>query len=393
MTVERDAAPPLSVPLFDPTRQVALLGPQLTSAFERVLRSGRYVLGEEVEEFETEMARYVGVSHAVGVASGTDALLLALKALDIGPGDRVVTTPFTFFATAGAILNAGATPVFADIDRKTFNLDLERVRSLLAGASPVHGRLGIRRDSIRALLPVHLYGQPAQAGALRQLAREQGLALVEDAAQALGAEEHRRKAGGVGDVGCFSFFPTKNLGGFGDGGLVVTDDDVLAGRVRQLRVHGAARRDRYELVGTNSRLDALHAALLRVKLDHLDDGIAARRAHAALYDRSFEDVEPLEIPRCAPHRTHSYHQYSLRVDGGHRDALRRFLEEQRIATAIYYPLALHLQPALAHLGYRPGDFPEAEKASRETLSIPVFPELAQHELTHVVSAVKAFFGQ
>ena len=373
------------VPLCDLTRQAAELKSELMTAVERVLASGRYILGSEVVAFEQEVAAYLGAKYGIGVASGTDALELSLRALEIGPGDRVLTTPFTFFATASAILATGAVPVFADIDPPTFNLDPAQVALALQGRSPVLERLGIDAGTIRAIIPVHLYGQTARIHEIVALARAHRLVLVEDAAQAMGADIGG-KAGTFGDAGCVSFFPTKNLGGFGDGGQVVTDDPGLATWVRMLRRHGSSRPYEHHLVGTNSRLDELQAALLRVKLRHLDAWIAARRAHARFYDAALRGLDGVTCPQGSA--GHTYHQYTLRIDGGKRDEIRHHLTARGVETQAYYRIPLHLQPALSHLGYQHGDFPVAEAASAEVLSIPMFPELRECERQWVVEAIR-----
>ena len=334
----------------------------------------------------------MGAAHAVGVASGTDALWLALKASGVGPGRRVLTTPFTFFATASAIVNAGAEPVFADVDPQTCNLDPDRVRAVLERASEPHRRLRIDPETIVSILPVHLFGQSVDGEALTKLASDRDLTVVEDAAQALGGKYQGGKVGCLGDAACFSFFPTKNLGGFGDGGMVVTDRGDLAERVRVLRAHGASRGRHHEVVGTNSRLDALQAALLAVKLTHVDGWISARRAVAAGYQCGLDGIDGLGLPQPAPDRSHTYHQYTVRVGDGRRDALSALLRAGGIETTVYYPVPLHLQRALRGLGYEAGDFPEAEQASREVLSLPMFPELRPEEVEEVVSTVREFFG-
>ena len=379
----------MRVPLCDLTRQAAVLQPELMAAVARVLASGQFILGPEVDAWEREVAAYLGATHAVGVGSGTDALWLALRALGIGPGDAVLTSAFSFFATVSAIRLTGARPVFADIDRMAYALAPEEVRRILEGRSPVHRRLGIRPQSIKALLPVHLYGQSADLDPLLALAREHGLVVVEDAAQALGAEYHGRKTGTVGHLGCFSLFPTKNLGAYGDAGLVVTAQDTLADQVRLLRAHGSRQRHIHETIGTNSRLDAMQAALLRVKLPHLDGWIAARQARAAAYDAALSSLPWLEVPARLPDRTPTYHLYTVRIRGGRRDARRRVLEERGVETAVYYPAPLHLQPASKDLGYTAGDFPQAERASQELLSLPMFPELTPDEQSWVVESIKA----
>lgn len=374
----------MKVPFFDAKRQFEQLRPQLLEAAERVLASGRYILGEEVQRFEEEVAEYLGAKYAIGVASGTDALWLSLKALDVGPGDYVLTTPFTFFATASAILNTGALPVFADIDPETYNLAPEKVEEALAGKNPVWQRLGIEPERVKVLLPVHLYGLPADMEALMDLAGRYGLGVVEDTAQALGATYQGKKVGTIGDLGAFSFFPTKNLGAFGDGGLVATNDEELARKVRMLRAHGSRQKYYHEMIGTNSRLDALQAALLRVKLGYLDRWIARRREIARRYTEAFGSVKGLVVPVEPEECVHTYHQYTVRVLGGRRDDLRVGLQERGVGTMVYYPTPVHLQPALGKLGYREGDFPEAERASGEVLSLPVFPELTGEEVEVVI---------
>ncbi len=370
----------MKIPVLDLTRQYRAIQGEIDSAIRRVLESGHFILGPEVEAFEQEVAQYLGVKHAIGVASGTDALLLALKALGIGPGAGVLVPSFTFFATAGVVVNVGATPVFVDIDPKTYNISPESMAEVLK-QHPL-------RENLGAVIPVHLYGQPADMDEIMSLADEHGLYVVEDAAQAIGAEYKGQKVGTIGHLGCFSFFPTKNLGAYGDGGLVVTNDDELAEKVRLLRVHGARPKYYHRLVGTNSRLDALQAAILRVKLKHLDEWTSARRAIAGLYDEQLQGLEGLEPPHRAPERTHIFHQYTIRLTGGGRDALQRYLEEQGIGTAVYYPLPLHLQECFRHLGYDEGELPESERAGREVLSLPMFPELTEAEVSYVVTRIR-----
>ena len=381
----------MKVPPFDLTRQFENLKEELINAVNKVLASGRYILGPEVEAFEKEVANYLGVKHAIGVASGTDALWLSLKALGVGPGDLVLTTPFTFFATASAILNTGATPVFADINPLTFNLDPEKVKEALEGRSPVWQRLGLKPEKVKVILPVHLYGQAADMDALLEIARQYDLKVVEDAAQAMGTKYKGQKVGSFGEFGCFSFFPTKNLGAFGDGGLVVTQDDELAEKVRMLRAHGSKPKYYHHLVGTNSRLDAIQAAILRVKLPHLDKWIEARRNIANIYDSLLGKVEKVKIPYRASYSYHTFHQYTLRILNGQRDELRSYLKEKGIGTGIYYPLPVHLQPVLKPFGYMEGDFPEAEKACKEVLSLPMWPELTEDEARYVAQTVKDYF--
>lgn len=378
------------VPLQDPTREYGELREEIDAALARVIESGRFVLGPAVEAFEEAFARRHGVDHAVSVNSGTDALVLALEAVGIGPGDEVITSPFSFFATAEAILRVGARPVFADVRPDTLNLDPE------AAAAAVGERTA-------ALLPVHLFGQPADLPAFGRLATRHGLALVEDAAQAHGAAQHPEgpearlsdpavPAGSVGEAGCFSFYPTKNLGGWGDGGMVTTSDARIAAKLRGLRDHGRTSAGGYghREIGYNSRLDALQAAVLGVKLGALDRWNGRRREHAAAYDRALEAVEGVRPPAARPGNLHVYHQYTVRAR--ERDALARALDEAGVGHGVYYPVPLHLQEALADLGHGEGDFPEAERAAKEVLSLPVFPGLTGEERGRVVAAVRAFGG-
>jgi len=414
----------MNVPILDLTRQYSSIKPEIDVAVARVLASGRFILGPEVKAFEEEVAEYAGAKHAIGVASGTDAILLSLKALGIGPGDAVIVPSFTFFATAGVVHNVGATPIFADIDPKTFNLDAADLRRILA-SSPTNPTNSMNPTNstnssvVKAIIPVHLYGQMADMDKIMAIAKEYNIAVVEDAAQAIGAEyrsgthssqlnepnkphelhelhepnELVSRAGTIGDLGCFSFFPTKNLGAYGDGGMIVTNDDALAERVRILRVHGSKPKYYHRMVGTNSRLDALQAAILRVKLPHLDEWTAARQRVAARYDELFQDVQGIETPYRAPDRTHIYHQYTLRVLDGKRDALQQHLKERGIGTFVYYPVPLHLQECFKELAYREGRLPQSELASQEVLSLPVFPELTEKEHDYVVQAVKMFSGK
>ncbi|MGQ9756203.1 MAG: DegT/DnrJ/EryC1/StrS family aminotransferase [Desulfotomaculales bacterium] len=374
----------MKIPVLDLTRQYNTIRKEIDAAVARVLSSGRFILGSEVEAFEQEVAEYLGVRHAIGVASGTDALLLSLRALGIGPRDAVVVPSFTFFATAGVVHNVGATPVFVDIDPHTLNIDPRNVEERLATDPTL-------RAKTKAIIPVHLYGQMADMDEIMAIAREYELFVIEDAAQAIGAEYRGRKAGSIGHLGCFSFFPTKNLGAYGDGGMVVTNDDELAERVRMLRVHGARPKYYHHLVGYNSRLDALQAAILWAKLPHLPEWSAARQRLAARYDELLREIVGLVLPYRATDRTHIFHQYTIRVLGGKRDALRAYLAEQGIATEVYYPLPLHLQPCFRHLSYREGDLPESERASREVLSLPMFPELTEEEQGYVAEEIRGFF--
>lgn len=380
----------MRIPLLDLKAQFAEIRSEVEHAVAEVFASQQFVLGPAVERFEHEMEQYTGAPHAIGVASGSDALLLALMALDVGRGDTVVTTPFTFFATAGAIARVGARIVFADIEPETFNLSAATVQCALERESLRDGKL--------VLLPVHLYGRLAPMEELCALARERGARVVEDAAQAVGARKPSSNgsaatAGTFGDFGCLSFFPSKNLGGAGDGGMVLCRDEKLAARVRVLRVHGSRRRYHHEWIGVNSRLDALQAALLSVKLRRLEAWNARRRDRAALYSRCFRkaglEPGPVRTPADAG-EAHVFHQYVIRAD--RRDALRDALARAEIDTQIYYPIPLHEQPCFESLGYRRGDFPEAERASRECLALPLYPELRDDQIDRVVSAVVEFYG-
>jgi len=364
---------PVTVPFFDSSAQTSKLMDEIRPAMERVINSQRFILGDEVAAFEREIAAYIGVKHAIGVSSGTDALTIALSALGIGDGDEVITTPYTFFATTGAILRVRATPVFVDIEPDSFNLDAQRVREALTPRT-------------RAILPVHLFGQVADMRALRTLATQNQIALIEDAAQAIGATFDDQRAGALGDIACFSFFPTKNLGAFGDGGLVTTNDDALAELARSLRGHGFSAKHFSQRLGGNYRLDALQAAVLRVKLPYLDGFNARRRKNAHHYLKAASGA--LRLPSELPGRTHVYNQFVVR--SAERDALAAHLLSRGIRTEHYYPFPIHLQPACAHLGHAPGSFPEAEAAARQSLALPIFPELEDWMLNAVGEALGTF---
>lgn len=375
--------PPTSVPLFDTQRQYRELASEITAAVNRVCASGQYILGPDVAALESALADWCQTAHAIACASGSDALLLALMACGIGPGDEVICPSYTFFATASGVARLGARPVFVDIDPESFNLDPSQVARSLTPAT-------------KALLPVHLFGQCAEMGPLRELAREHGLPVIEDAAQAIGAEYGGSRAGGLGDVGCFSFYPTKNLGGMGDGGLLTTNRDDLAQRLRLLRAHGMQPRYVHHVLGINSRLDSLQAAVLNVKLAHLPRWTARRAALADRYAQRFAAAEldgMLTLPAAAPGRKHVWNQYVIRVPEGRRDALREHLSRQQIGTEIYYPVPLHLQPCFSGLGCRVGDLPETERAAAQALALPVFPELTPGEQDLVVGEIAAFFGK
>lgn len=375
------------VPLLDLKAQYSSLESEISAAVLEVMRSQGFVLGPLVESLEHEIARYTGSPHAVGCASGTDALILALAALDIGAGDEVLTTPFSFFSTASCAYKVGARPAFVDIDPRTFNIDPDRVEDAVT-------------ERTRALLPVHLFGQCAEMDALLEIAARRDLPVVEDAAQALGATYRSDKhgstlhAGAIGRIGCFSFFPTKNLGAFGDGGMLVTADAEIADRLKLLRVHGGRQMYHHQWVGWNSRLDALQAAVLRIKLPHLDDWSRGRAENAARYDRWLEetglvDSGRVRIPHRAERGRHIFNQYTLRVDN--RDGLREHLNRSGVGCSVYYPVALHLQECFGDLGYSAGDFPHAEKACGEVISLPIYPELSEEQQRRVVDAIRAFY--
>jgi len=369
------------VPLLDLRAQHALIRDEVLAAAQRVIDSQQFILGEDVKAFEREIAAYCHAPFAVGCASGSDAVFLALLALGVGPGDRVLTTPYTFFATVGSVSRLGATPVFVDIDPHTFNLDINLVaRALAAG------------PGVRVILPVHLFGGCADMDPLLALAREHGCVVIEDAAQAIGAEYRGRRAGSLTDLACFSFFPTKNLGGFGDGGILTTADQALADRLAALRIHGRTGKYLHQWVGVNSRLDTLQAAVLRVKLRHLDDWTAARQRHADFYRRLLEESgAPVTVPRPAAYQTrHIYNQFVIRCPD--RDRLRSWLQEQGVGTEVYYPVPLHLQPCYARLGYRAGDLPVSEALAAESLALPVYPELSDDDIAYVCRANRDFYA-
>jgi len=387
----------MRVPLLDLTAQFATLRDEVMAAVERVMTSQFFILGPEVEALENEVAAYCGADYAVGVASGSDALLLSLMALGAGPGDAVITTPYTFFATAGSIHLAGASPVFVDIEPDTYNIAPEHIRAYLERDCTARDGALIDRPTgkaVRGIIPVHLSGQSAEMDAIMETARHYGLWVVEDAAQSIGARYKERKAGAIGTTGCFSFFPTKNLGGAGDGGMVITNDEDIADKLRILRVHGGHPKHYYKVVGTNSRLDALQAAVLRVKLRHLDGWSAARARNAAVYDAAFADVPGLATPRVRSCSPSIYNQYVLRIEGaeGRRDRLLEHLREKEIGCDTYYPLPVHLQESFKHLGYTEGDLPEAERAARQTLAIPVYPELTREMIDYVITVITAFMA-
>jgi dTDP-4-amino-4,6-dideoxygalactose transaminase len=371
----------MKVPLLDLKPQYRALKPELDAALLRVSESQYFILGPEVKALEASVAAYSGCRFGVGLSSGTDALLIALMALDIGAGDEVITSPYTFFATAGTIARVGARPVFVDIDPGSFNISPEQIERAITPRT-------------RAIMPVHLYGQMADMDPIMDVARRHGLRVIEDAAQAIGSQDAKgRRACSIGDIGCLSFFPTKNLGAFGDAGACVTNDEQLAAKLMKLRVHGMEPKYYHELIGGNFRLDEIQAAVLNVKLPHLDSWSAARQRNAAFYDAAFAQagigglVTPPAVPTGA---RHIYNQYCIRVP--RRDELRAHLASVGIGVEIYYPLPLHMQRCFAYLGHKPEDFPESLRASCESLALPIYPELAREQLAFVVESIARFMG-
>lgn len=377
---ENAAAP---VPLIDLVAQYRTIEAEINAAVSHVFAEQKFILGDELAEFECDMAEYCDSREAIGCASGTDALILALMALDIGPGDEVVTSPYTFFATGSSIYRLGARPVFVDIDPISYNLDPRAVDAAVT-------------DRTRAILPVHLFGQCAEMEPLWRIAGKHNVPIIEDACQAIGAEYQKRRAGVLGTMACFSFFPTKNLGAAGDGGLITTDDAFLSKRLRRLRVHGDAGGYEHVEVGINSRLDSLQAAILRVKLRHLDRWTLARQRNAARYATLFEEYGLLDalVPPATEHdRRHVYNQYCIRVTDGRRDEVLAGLRARHIGCTIYYPKPLHLQTCFSSLGYLTGSLPEAERAARETLALPIYPELGEEPQERVVRSIAEVLGR
>jgi dTDP-4-amino-4,6-dideoxygalactose transaminase len=382
-----------AVPLLDLRRQYEGIREEVLAAIARVCDSQGFILGPEVEALEREIAALTGAAGAVGCASGTEALWLALVAGGVQPGDSVITTAFSFFASASAIVRAGATPVLMDVDPSTLNLDAALVRERLVTKRP---------ENLRALLPVHLYGQCADMDAFEKIAEDFNLAIVEDAAQAIGAAWRGRGAGSLGVTAAFSFYPTKNLSAYGDAGIVTTTHPEMAAHMRRLRNHGSPRRYYHEEFGWNGRMDAIQAAVLRVKLRHLADWNRSRQQHAATYDRLFAGAgltssspstagdAPVRLLARSPEATHVFHQYVVRAT--RRDELRQFMADRRIGSEIYYPLPLHLQPVFSYLGLKEGDLPVAEQAARDVLALPMFPELTEGEIRRVVEAIAEFYS-
>ena len=369
----------MNVPLLDLQAQYVSLRDDLQQAVDRVMSSQRFVLGDEVRKLESSIAEYCQTRHAIGCASGSDALLLAMMALDVKAGDEVITTPFSFFATGACITRLGARPVFVDIDPHTYNIDPSRVGEAITPRT-------------KAIMPVHIYGQCAPIDPLLELGSRHGIPVVEDAAQAIGATDNGRRAGSMGLVGCFSFYPTKNLGGAGDGGILTTSDDELAARLRRLRTHGGSNEYEHEEVGINSRLDELQAAVLNVKLPSLDKWSDERARKGEIYTRLLKDADlrfPLVAPEVRSDGRHIFHQYVIRVPGN-RDALMEHLKNHGVGSKVYYPIPLHLQKCFEYLGYKKGDLPEAEAAANETFALPCYPELTDEQQVYVVDVIRSF---
>jgi len=370
----------MNVPMLDLVAQYATIKDEVLPAMMGVVETQQFIMGPAIAQLETEIAQLSRAKHGVGCASGTDALLLPLKALNLQPGDEVITTPFTFFATAGTIHNAGGTPVFVDIEPDTWNIDPAAVERAITPRT-------------RAIVPVHLYGQMAAMERLLQIAQSRRIPIIEDAAQAIGARRtidgEWRAAGELGWVTGYSFFPSKNLGAWGDGGMIVTSDDATAERLRKLRLHGGAKQYHHDEVGTNSRLDTLQAAVLLAKLPHLAGWSAKRREHAAYYTKALAGLPAVKPPFVDPANEHIFHQYTIRAQ--RRDALQAHLKKEGIGHAVYYPVPLHQQPCFAHLGYKTGSLPRSEHAAREVLSLPIYPELTRAQLDRVVEAIRGFY--
>jgi dTDP-4-amino-4,6-dideoxygalactose transaminase len=367
----------MNIPLLDLKAQYASIKNEINTAIEQVLESQHFILGPKVDECEKAIAAYSNCSYGIGVSSGSDALLACLMAENICPGDEVITTPYTFFATIGAIARLGATPVFVDIDPATYNIDVSQIAAKIT-------------KKTRVIMPVHLFGQVADMDPIMNLAQGHGLVVIEDAAQAIGAEYKCRRAGSIGHYGCFSFFPSKNLGAIGDAGMIVTNDAERAEKLRVLRSHGAKPKYYHRVVGGNFRLDAIHAAVVSAKLPHLDSWTAARQCNAKRYDQLFREAElPIGLPAVATNR-HIFNQYVIRSSS--RDQLQAFLKKKGVGSEVYYPVPMHLQDCFAYLGIKGGAFPESERAAKESLAIPVYPELNDSQAHYVVDSIGEFVG-
>jgi len=366
----------MKVPLLDLKRQYKTIKPEIDEAIQKVLEHTMFIMGPEVKELEEKLSKYCGTKYGIGVASGTDALLLSLRALGVGPGSEVVTTTFSFFATAGVITRLGAKPVFVDIEPRTFNIDHQGIKAAITPRT-------------KAIMPVHLYGQIADMDEISEIGTKHDIPVVEDAAQAIGAEYRGKKAGQFGVTACFSFFPSKNLGAYGDGGFITTDDDILAELLRKLRVHGSKPKYYHSVVGYNSRLDALQAAVLLVKLKYLPQWHEARRQKARKYNELLMGIEQVTIPFVHPHNYHIYHQYTIQAEN--RDGLKDYLKAREIGFDTYYPLPLHMQECYKELHYKPGSLPISERLASCAISLPVFPELTDAEQEYVAGAIREFY--
>jgi len=367
----------MNIPQVDLKAQYKLIKKEINVAILKVLNSTTFILGENVKKFEEEFAKFCNVKYAVGVGNGTDALYLALRACGISRGDEVITQPNTFIATVEAITLNGAKPVFVDINPQTYNIDANKIKKVIT-------------KKTKAIIPVHLYGQPVDMDHILKIAKKYRLKVIEDAAQAHGAEYKGKKVGSLGDVACFSFFPAKNLGAYGDGGIIVTNNEKIAKKIIMLRNHGRVEKYKHLMEGVNSRLDELQAAILRVKLRYLDKWNKARRQRAKIYDEVFKHLEEVGTPFVPFWATPVFYVYTIRVK--EREKLREYLKKKGISTGIYYPIPLHLQPAYKYLNYKKGDFPEAEKAAKEILSLPMYPELSRKEQNFIIQKIKTFFG-
>ncbi len=368
------------IPLLDLKLQYKSIKSEIDSAIQKVVEDQNFIMGEDVRLLENEIASYSGVKYGIGVSSGTDALILALRAIGIKEGDEVITTPFTFMATAGAISNVGATPVFVDITPDTYNIDFKKIEAKIT-------------KNTKAIIPVHLYGQCADMDEILKIANKHNLRVIEDSAQSIGATYKGRPSSSMGDMGCISFFPSKNLGAFGDGGMVVTDNAELADKVKVLRVHGSKIRYIHSIIGTNARLDNLQAAVLRVKLRHLDAWAKKRTENAGIYNELFKNVNGVKTPYVPGYNTHVYHQYVISVDPKKRDIILKKLEENNVESRVYYPIPLHLQECYKFLGYKEGDFPNSEFASRSTLALPVYPELTKEDISFITGLIAEFLSR
>ncbi|GAB6189263.1 DegT/DnrJ/EryC1/StrS aminotransferase family protein [Marinitoga arctica] len=376
----------MKVPLFDLTRQYQNIRKEVLNSLDEIFSNGKVILGHNVKSLEEELAQYVGTKYAIGVANGSDALVLSVKALDIKNGDYVITTPYTFFATASCITRNGATPIFVDIEKKYYNMNLDQVEKIL--------KTHPEKDKIKAIIPVHLFGKTIDLDRLQYFKEKYGVYIIEDGAQSIGSKWKDKKGFSIGDLSITSFFPTKNLGGYGDGGMVFTNNESLADRIKKLRVHGASKRYYHDEVGFNSRLDEVQAAILRIKLKYLDEYIEKRINIAKNYDKLFKKfnlVDFIDYPEVFEDKSHVYHQYVITLKKGNRDELRTFLTEKGIGTSIYYPKGLHQQKCFEYLGYKEGDFPITETATRTTLALPIFPELTLNEQEYIVKSIKEYY--